>query len=65
MFGTPPQDLPMKANRFYDLSLNLMEKQVNKQRMKKGLSPVRKKARPIVIKDKEFFEEAFKILGGR
>ena len=24
-----------------------------------------KKARPIVIKDKEFFEEAFKILGGK
>ena len=31
----------------------------------KGLGPVRKKARPIVIKDKEFFEEAFKILGGK
>ena len=65
MFGTPPQDLSMKANRFYDLSLNLMEKQVNKQRKEKGLRPVRKKARPIVIKDKEFFEEAFKILGGK
>ena len=32
-----------------------MEKQVNKQRKEKGLRPVRKKARPIVIKDKEFF----------
>ena len=43
MFGTPPQDLPMKANRFYDLSLNLMEKQVNKQRKKKDLDLLEKK----------------------
>tara|TARA_R100000008_G_scaffold64089_1_gene41198 strand:+ start:2283 stop:3068 length:786 start_codon:yes stop_codon:yes gene_type:complete len=66
MFGTPPQDMSrMFASGVYDLALNMMEKQVNRQRSERGLEPIRAKEKKKSIKDRSFFEEALKILGGR
>ena len=66
MFGTPPQDMSrMFASGVYDLALNMMEKQVNRQRMEKGLNPIKKQANERKIKDSSFLEQALKFLGGR
>ncbi len=65
-FGTPPQDMSrMFASGVHDLALNMMEQQVNRQRSERGLEPIRAKQNKKSIKDRSFFEEALKILGGR
>ena len=64
MFGTPPQDFPPSASKFYDLAISMMEKQVNKQRQLAGLQSI-KKAEMNALRNKYPVEEALKILGGR
>ena len=64
MFGTPPQDFPLSASKFYDLAISMMEKQVNKQRQLAGLQSM-KRAETNALRNKYPVEEALKILGGR
>lgn len=65
MFGTPPQDFPPSASKFYELAISMMEKQVNKQRQLAGLQSMKRAEVRKDLTNKYPVEEALKILGGR